>query len=230
MLARQLERAKRSQRMDALVVATSDRAEDDPIQTLCEKQGVACFRGNLNDVLDRFYLAAKPYASEHVVRLTGDCPLIDPEVVDATIEFYLQGAYDYASNAQAPYTFPDGLDVEVFRFQHLERAAREAELPSYREHVTPFMSKHPEQFTIGHYTREPSLGHLRWTVDEPEDFEMVRQIYEALYPINPSFTTRDILALLKESPNMMRLNSHIARNAGVRPSLAADAVYLQTRV
>jgi spore coat polysaccharide biosynthesis protein SpsF len=144
MLARQIERVLQSRRIDQLVIATSTDPSDDDLENLCWQMNVSCFRGSLNDVLDRFYQAAKKWQPQHVVRLTGDCPLIDPEIIDAAVDFYLAGGYDYAANAIQP-TFPDGLDVEIFRFSILESAWKESILPSQREHVTPFIHQQPEQ-------------------------------------------------------------------------------------
>ncbi|KKU11469.1 MAG: hypothetical protein UX17_C0077G0004 [Parcubacteria group bacterium GW2011_GWC2_45_7] len=229
MLMLELERILRSEKINKLVVATSINTEDDLIAEISQKMSVVCFRGNLNDVLDRFYKAAQPYAPEHVVRLTGDCPLIDPEVIDATIDFYLQEGCEYASNCQPPYTFPDGLDTEVFSFSALETAWKEAILPSQREHVTPFIRKYPERFRIGHYMNNVSLGHLRWTVDEAKDFEFVTKVYEALYPVNSAFTTGDILQLLERNPALTRINNDIGRNEGTKKSLGEDKIFLAQR-
>jgi len=138
MLLRQIERVKQAKLIEQLLVATSDDKSDDPIEQLCRENDIACFRGSLDDVLDRFYQAAKPYQPDHIVRLTGDCPLIDPQLIDEVVVFCLSGDYDYVSNAFEP-TYPDGLDVEVFRFPCLQQAWEEAELPSEREHVTLFI-------------------------------------------------------------------------------------------
>ncbi len=226
MLALEIERIQRSKAIDQLLVATSTDSADDALSTLCRDIGVSCARGSLHDVLDRFYTTAEPQHPDHVVRLTGDCPLIDPAVIDATIDFYLKGSYDYVSNCQQPYTFPDGLDTEIFRFSALETAWKEAHLPSEREHVTPFIKKHPERFIIGHYRSPTNFGHLRWTVDEPEDFELVTKVYETLYPGNPRFTMRDILSLLDRKRELMQINNRFTRNEGSKKSLEEDRLFL----
>lgn len=226
MLALELERVLRSRRMDKVIVATSTNPEDAQIEVLSRAMGVTCFRGSLNDVLDRFYQAAKLFMPEHVVRLTGDCPLIDSEIIDATIDFYCKGAYDYVSNCQPPYTFPDGLDTEVFRFSALETAWKEALLPSHKEHVTPFMKQRPDRFKIGHYTRSPALGHFRLTVDEPEDLKLVTMLYEALYPIKPGFVLQDVLDYLEQQPELQGMNAHIGRNVGSKKSLVEDKKFI----
>lgn len=221
MLLRQIERLKKSRKIDQLLVATSTEPSDDPIENLCEKNGIACYRGSLNDVLDRFYQAARRFDPEHVVRLTADCPLTDAKLIDDVIGFYLDGGFDYASNAIHA-TYPDGLDMEIFHFSCLEQAWCEATLPSQREHVTPFIHQQPLLFKIGHYKNSSDLSHLRWTVDEPKDFELVSMIYEALYQNNPDFSTQDILQLLDQRPELVHWNTAHQRNEGYQKSLEAE--------
>lgn len=226
MLARQIERVQRAILIDRLLVATSDNITDDPIEQLCRQSGVECFRGQLNDVLDRFYQAATPIAPKHIVRLTGDCPLCDPGLIDQIIKYHLVGNFDYTSNTVEP-TYPDGLDVEIFRFTCLEQAWKEAKLPSQREHVTPFIKLQSERFRIGSYKNTTTLFHLRWTVDEPLDFELVSKIYEFLYPRNQEFTTQDILALIDNNLELKALNTCYQRNEGWQKSLLADELFLK---
>ena len=224
MLLRQIERVRRARGIDRLVLATSDDPSDDAIEKLCRENDIECFRGNLNDVLDRFYQAAKAVKPDYVVRLTGDCPLIDPEIIDRVIRHGIDGKFDYASNTIKP-TFPDGLDVEVFRFGCLETSWREATLPSQREHVTPFIHQQPGRFKIGNYAGAQNLSHLRWTVDETLDFELIKQIYKSLYPAKPDFDTNDVLALLDRRPELKTLNAAHERNEGYQRSLAKDVVH-----
>jgi len=221
MLERHIERVRRSELIDVLVLATSDHENDDAIADLGAHLSTHVHRGSLDDVLDRFYRAALPYAPDHVVRLTGDCPLADPEVIDQVIRLYLDGRYDYASNALIP-TFPDGLDVEVFRFSCLEEAWREAQLPSEREHVTPFIHKRPQRYRIGVLGADEDLSSLRWTVDTAEDYALVSKIYEALYPVNPAFTTEEVVRWLEEHPDLAEMNTDQQRNEGYLKSLAED--------
>lgn len=225
MLFLQIERLLRCVEFDHLVVATSVDSSDDALAAACEEHGVACFRGSLNDVLDRFVQAALPYQPDTVVRLTGDCPLADSLVIDAVIRYFHAGAYDYASNCVSP-TFPDGLDVEVTRFSCLEQARQEAVMPSQREHVTPFLRAHPERFKLGNYADVIDRSWMRWTVDEPEDFEFVRQVYEHLYPTKPDFSTKDILELLERESALQNINSKFKRNEGTKKSFLADAEFL----
>ncbi len=145
----------------------------------------------------------------------------DPEIVDQVVSFFLEGKFDYASNTIEP-TYPDGLDVEVFRFSCLEDAWREAALRSEREHVTPFIYKHLERYRLGSFRGERDLSHLRLTVDEPEDFELVKKIYAALYPHNPEFKLRDILDFLDSHKALLGINAVYKRNEGYLKSLAQD--------
>jgi spore coat polysaccharide biosynthesis protein SpsF (cytidylyltransferase family) len=225
MLFRQIERVNRCARFDKLIVATSSDLTDDPLAFECTNHQVECFRWSLDDVLDRFVQAAKRYQPETVVRLTGDCPLADPELIDKVIEYFWEGDFDYVSNCDPP-TFPDGLDVEVIKFSCLETAHREAVLPSHREHVTPFIRSHPERFRLGNYACDTNRSQLRWTVDESEDLEFVRSIYEMLYPAKPDFRTDDILNALEKHRNLQTINSKFERNEGVKKSLVADVDFL----
>jgi len=179
MLLRQIERIRRSKYIEDLVLATSTDPSDDPVAAACKADGVTVFRGSLNDVLDRFYRAAAGQQPTHVVRLTGDCPLADPAVIDAVIQRHLDSGSDYTSNALEP-TYPDGLDVEVCKFTTLETAWKEATVTWHREHVMPFIHSQPTRFKLASFKGAENLSHLRWTVDEPQDLAVVRAIYESL--------------------------------------------------
>ncbi|CCQ59832.1 cytidylyltransferase domain-containing protein [Crocosphaera watsonii] len=213
MLALQIERIQRSHLIENLVIATSDNITDNSIEDLCKILNVECFRGSLEDVLDRFYQAAKPYSPDHVIRLTGDCPLCDPELIDKIIRYHLMGDFDYTSNTIDP-TYPDGLDGEILRYNCLEKAWNSAQLDSQREHVTPFIYQNPELFKIGSYKNSIDLSYLRWTVDELVDFQLISQIYTDLYPKNANFTTENILEYLEINPDLKTINSRYQRNAG----------------
>lgn len=221
MILRQLERIRRCRRIDRIVVATSTDASDDPLASVCARAAVEVFRGSLADVLDRFHGAAAAHSPATIVRLTADCPLADPELIDRVIAFFFEGGYDYATNALQP-TYPDGLDVEVFRAACLEEAWHEAKLPSEREHVTPFIHGRPGRYRIGHFAGEQDLSALRWTVDEALDFELVSQVYAALYPGKPDFGTADVLRLLERRPDLKTLNTRHKRNEGMKRSLQED--------
>ncbi len=220
MLARQVERVRRARCLDDLLVATSCGSEDNVIAELCAGLGIGCHRGSLDDVLDRFYAAAKAAEADHVVRLTGDCPLIDPEIIDAVIALHLEGGFDYTSNAHPP-TYPDGLDVEVMRFACLEQAWRQADLPSEREHVTPYLYDRG-LFRLGNLSHTSDLSELRWTVDEVEDLIFVEAIYGALQARTPEFGLAEVLAILHRRPELNDINRNFQRDEGYRRSVAAD--------
>ncbi|MFZ5608515.1 MAG: cytidylyltransferase domain-containing protein [Pseudomonadota bacterium] len=223
MLARQIERIARARLLDRLVIATSGQAEDDPLAALAQALKVDCYRGAVDDVLDRFYQCAKRYNADHVVRLTGDCPLIDPDLIDAVVRLHLAGRHDYSSNVLPP-TYPDGLDVEAMTRQALNLAWENASKPSQREHVTSYITGRAKGFSIGNLTSEIDRSSQRWTVDEPEDLAFVQAVFAALYPDNPRFSSHDVLDFLGAHPDVAALNSHIARNAGYEATLARNAM------
>ena len=221
MLWHVVERVRRAGRVDKVVVATTDRAVDDPVAAFCEREGIGCFRGNEQDVLDRFYQAAKANAADVVVRITADCPLIDPAVIDRVVSRFQAGDCDYACNI-IRYTYPDGLDTEVFSFAALERAWREASKPSEREHVTPYLRT--EKFRTANVESEipVSPADFRWTVDHPEDLEFVRKVYEA-FSTNGDFGFREVFELLKERPDLATIQAETITNEGYYKSLYQQA-------
>ncbi len=222
MLARQIERIQRSRRIDRLLVATSVDPSDDAIVSLCRELEVPIFRGSLDDVLDRFYQAARTLLPETVVRLTGDCPLTDPIVIDGILDLHEAGQYDYTSNT-LDRRFPDGLDAEAVKLSCLASAWHDAALPSEREHVTPYIYNHPERFRLGNLIQPQDHSRWRWTVDEPGDFDFISAIYEALYPSNPAFGSADVQRLLARRPDIVALMGRGATNEGYEFSTAADA-------
>ncbi len=219
MIVHELERLKRSKRIDKIVLATSQDESDNELAHIVSEWGVELYRGSLDDVLDRYYQCAKQYQPEHVVRITGDCPVIDWRIVDAVIEKHLAGKNDDTVTTER---FPDGLDTEIVRFSALERAWKEARLPSEREHVTPYIKNHAEFFKLGQMDCERDLSYMRWTVDEPQDFEFIQQVYAELYLTNKDFSMQDILNLMERRPEMSTINQGIQRNEGLLKSLRAD--------
>lgn len=210
LLAYQLERLQRATTIDQIVVATTTNPQDHQIVDFCRVFPVACFRGSEHDVLDRYYQAAKHFDADVVVRVTADCPLIDPVVLDQVIGLYFNHIppYDYVSNSLER-TYPRGLDAEVFSFKALEKAAKEAIDPEEREHVTPYFYRHPEKFSLGCLKNDIDESHHRWTVDTAEDLELVTRIFEALYSENTQFQMKDVLQLLKQHPEWVAINAHI---------------------
>jgi spore coat polysaccharide biosynthesis protein SpsF len=203
MLLRQIERVRRSARIDRLVVATSDDKTDDVLSDVLEGAGVEVSRGSLDDVLGRYIgaLEAKGPA-EQVVRLTGDCPLADWQVIDAVIDRHLQGGVDYTANTWGQRTFPKGLDVDIVKSGALVDAAAHASDPYEREHVLPYIYRHPERYSLQGCDQAAQEGELRWTVDLPEDFDFVTAVYEALYPADAAFTSDDVRRFLVGRPDL----------------------------
>jgi glutamate-1-semialdehyde 2,1-aminomutase len=206
-----LRRLARARRVTRIILATADTAANQPLAAHVRSLGYDVFLGSEQDVLDRYHRAARPYRPDAVVRITGDCPLVDPDLVDQVIELYATSGADYCSNV-APPSFPDGLDIEVFSFAALERAAAEATEPADREHVTPFLRKSP-QFTRRNFANPRDCSGERWTVDEAADFAMVEAVFGAFHP-RIDFTWREVFELRHAQPAIFQMNQHLIRNEG----------------
>jgi spore coat polysaccharide biosynthesis protein SpsF len=211
MLARVLNRVRRARLLDELLVATTDRFADDVIVKECQHWSVPVFRGDEEDVLDRYFRAAQLVKAEIVVRITSDCPLIDPEIIDKTIAAFLDARPDYASNTLVR-TYPRGLDTEVMTHDVLGRAWQEARTPYQRVHVTPYIYERPAEFRILPVTGSADHSSLRWTVDAQEDLEFVRAIYSR-FGDNDAFLWRDILDVLGREPQLIKLNRSVTQKA-----------------
>ena len=212
LLSYQLERLRCVTQADRIIIATTINSTDDPIVEFCAAEGVDYTRGSEHNVLSRYFEAAARFNATTIVRVTSDCPLIDPPLIDSAIDAYIDnaGSYDYISNMIEP-SWPYGMAVEVFSVRALAEANVEAKEEAELEHVTPFIYWRPGRYRIKSLTMAPDLSHHRWTVDTPEDFELVRRILEALYPSNPGFGMADVLALLAEHPDWEAINRHIAQ-------------------
>jgi len=237
MLKRVVERTRRAKTIDRVVVATTTEPSDDPLVELCAQLGCACYRGSLYDVLDRYYQAARQFEANNIVRITADCPLIDPEVVDRTVRAFFgettkddvllsvtktgsnplnqQPAhaqpYDFVANRlPLPWgrTYPIGLDTEVCTFTALETAWREAREKHQREHVMPFLYDNLTRFRVLLVNHPENFGTLRWTVDTAEDLEALRQIY-ARFPGRDDFSWLEVLALYQREPQLAQINAQV---------------------
>ena len=206
-----------------IIIVTTILKEDKQIIEFGKELNLKVYAGNCDDVLDRYYQASLKYNVDIIVRITADCPLIDPEVFDIVVTKFLDGNYDYFTNTLPP-TYPDGLDVEVFSFQALEKSWNEAMLSSEREHVTPYIRKNPQIFKLGNIESEVDLKDMRWTVDEKEDLQFVREIFKKLYSKGNVFLMEEILDLLKEHPELMKINNQFERNEGYLKSLREDRI------
>jgi spore coat polysaccharide biosynthesis protein SpsF len=203
MLERVVTRVQRS-KVIATVVATTRNPMDDAIYSMCQHKGWTVFRGDEEDVLDRFYWASVVYDADVIVRISADCPLIDPEVINYCIDWFLDRKVDYASN-KIPHSYPLGLDVEVVKFSALERAYHEDK--NYREHVTPYIYKNPGKFKLLPVMNVEDLSNMRWTVDTQEDLEFVRKIYGHFR--RDDFNWREVVELLKKHPEWCEINKDV---------------------
>ena len=205
-------RLKVAKNVDSIVVATTDKSNDDAVEKFCKNQGVDYFRGQDDDVLDRFYQSAKKFSAGVVVRITGDCPLVDPGIVDEVVSLRAKSEADYAGNINPP-TFPDGLDVEVFTFRALEEAWKHARYKYQREHVTSYITENRERFKTANLSNKDDLSGWRLTLDEPEDLEVVRIIYENLYNQKGIFGLQEIINFISKNPNILEINTGFTRDA-----------------
>lgn len=205
MIVRQIERVARSRLIDRLVVATSVNPGDDILEKTCRREGVAVHRGPLDDVLARFIGAANAFGpADHIVRLTGDCPLADPEVIDLTLRTHLESGADYTSNSPDPGAYAKGLDVEVMTADALRRAAAEAASPEAHEHVTWDIWHSPDRYRLAWVSAPDGESEVRWTVDRPDDYAFVAAVYDALYPDNRRFTSDDVRAFVRDREDLAR--------------------------
>jgi spore coat polysaccharide biosynthesis protein SpsF len=209
MLARVVNRTRQSRMLNEVVVATTVQPDDEAIVRLCSKRCWPWFRGSEDDVLDRYYQAARKHKADVIIRITSDCPLIEPEIVDRVVQEFLerQPEVDYASNTWPRRTFPRGLDAEVMRLDVLERAWHEDCNPAWREHVTPYIYRNPGRFRIHNVINQVDYSAMRWTVDTPEDLAFVRRIYD--YFGHDCFSWREVLTVLEEHPEWVGMNQHV---------------------
>lgn len=226
LLAFLINRAREAQTTDKVIIATTNLKIDDQIERLAISNNLDFFRGSSDDVLDRYLKCAQKFKLKTIVRITGDCPLMDPVIIDNVVNFYKTGDFDYVTNGINS-TFPDGMDVEVFSYKALAKAWENAILDSEREHVTAYIWKHREIFKIGIYKGKVDYSSLRLTVDEPEDFELVKRIVSGLYPKNRNFSLKDIVSYLSKNPHLLKINERIGRNEGYARSVANDKIRIE---
>ena len=210
--------------IDKIVIATTDNDEDDVIEEFCEKYEIECFRGDTDDVLARYYNCAKKFSFSEILRVTGDCPLIDPNIVDQGISIFKKNIYDYVTNT-FPRTFPDGNETEIFSFLMLEKAFSSSVLPSEREHVTPYFRNQKESFKIKNFTNDKDISNLRWTLDYEVDLKLIRNVISRIStrPIH----MKDILELFKNEPNLKKINQDHKPNEGYMRSLKEDKEFIR---
>lgn len=219
MLLYEICRVLNAKLVDAIVVATTAKKEDDRVEALVnslDNPRVSVYRGSEEDVLDRYYRTAKKHGAEAVVRITGDCPLIDWEVMDAAVSEFKTGKYDYVSNILPKRTYPRGLDVEVFGFKTLEHMWWTCKEKREREHVTTYIREHADKFRIKNIVSKEDLSGLRWTVDEANDFLLVERIFAELYPKNKNFKSGEVLNLLKAQKGLIGINRSVEQKKNIK--------------
>ena len=207
-----INRLSYSKLIKQIIIATTNLSEDDKVEEFCKTNNILFYRGSSDDVLSRYYEAAKKFNADLIIRITSDCPVIDPQIIDKMtnnfFDFYEKEKIDYMSNTIIR-TFPRGLDAEIFPFNVLEKTHLEAKQDYEREHVTPYIYQHPEIFKIKNFTCEKDYSFYRWTVDTIEDFKLIEKIYEALYKENDIFYFEDILKLFEEYPDLININKDV---------------------
>lgn len=208
-----------SQLIDENILATTTNVEDDAVQDFANANSIKLFRGNSLDVLDRYYQCAKYYSADHIVRITSDCPLIDPVIADQTIDLYKQGSFDYVNNFYKR-TFPSGTEVEVFSFNTLERAWKNANKMSEREHVTPYIYNNPELFKISHIEYKKNISKMHWAVDRIEDLQLVTALYCKIQ--KSPILLQDILQIIENEPSILDINKNTNPQEGYMKSLQSD--------
>lgn len=214
-----INRVKKS-KIKKIFLLTTTKREDKKLKKICDESDIEFFSGENENVLNRFYECAKENNIDVIIRITGDCPLIDYTIIDKIYQIFLKNNFDYVSNTIKP-TFPDGLDVEVFSFHALKKSRDEAKAKSEKEHVTSHIWKNPDKFKIYNFENSKNLSKLRWTVDEKEDIKVVRKIFQNMRP-SLNFTTKQILKLIDKNPEIQKINSKIKRNEGYKKSIKND--------
>lgn len=210
-LGRVVRRLSRAKLIAEVTIATTYLPADDPIVWEAKRLGVPCFRGSEQDVLGRYLGAAEKLKADVMVRVTSDCPLIDPIVADQVLQEFSRAKADFAYN-DVEHSFPRGLDVEVFSWEAFHRAARIADHEYQREHVTPIFYEHPDIFSLAIVHAERDLSHYRWTLDTPEDLQLIRTVYSR-FSDRDDFSWRDVVALMEESPDLARVNAHVVQKS-----------------
>lgn len=206
-----LKRLSLAKSIDKIILATSDNIVNEELVRFVTNLGYEVFAGSENDVLDRYYGAAAKYTPQTVIRITGDCPLMDPGLVDEIVNVFYESGVDYLSNTIVP-TYPDGLDIEVFTYDSLKTAAEKADLPYDREHVTPFL-RNSGMFRIKNFENSTDLSAERWTVDESNDFEVIKNVFNQFHPIT-TFKWTEVMELKNQKPELFEANSKLIRNEG----------------
>mgnify|MGYP006089232569 FL=1 len=217
-----INRVKKIESVQQIALITTKEESDQVLLDIAKNEDIIGFTGDTTNVLNRHYQCALKISADPIIRITSDCPIIDPYLVEEMLQFFLTHNYDYVSNIH-PATYPDGLDVEIFSFQTLEKTFLDAKLNSEKEHVTPYMEKHPELFNIFNFENNEDLSHIRLTVDQKEDLELIQNLYSVMSPKN-DFGLNEIKDIFSKNPELFRINSKYRRNEGYLKSLKEDEI------
>ena len=215
-----VERVSYSKCVNNIVLATTLNQEDDELISIANSNQISSYRGSVDNVLERFYFTAQKYKADVIVRVTADDPFKDPTIMDIAIDYLINNNYDYVSNTIIP-SYPEGIDIEVFSFEALQKAFLEAKLPSEKEHVTPYIWKNENLFKLKNFCHTEDLSDLRWTIDYEEDYLFARNIYERLYPQKKIFLMADILDLIKKD-RLSIVKKKVVRNEGYKKSIEGE--------
>jgi len=216
-----INRVKKIKSIEQIALITTRKKIDRVLLKIAEKNDIIGFVGDENDLLNRHYQCALKINADPIIRITSDCPLTDPKLVEKILRVYLENDYDYVSNTIKP-TFPDGLDVEIFSFDALKKATRYARMNSEKEHVSPYFTKNPKKFKLYNFEKKDDLSNYRWTVDQKQDLKFVREIYSRMRP-KIVFSMSDILKIIKKEPHLIKINGNIRRNEGYIKSIKDDS-------
>lgn len=217
-----IQRVKVAGLVNRIIIATTVEKEDEKIVEFCKEMNLPYYRGSVENVLDRFYNTAKKFGSDIIVRITPDDPFKDPEIIDEFLKFFLgNDNLDYISNTIEP-TYPEGLDLEIFKFSALEKAWKEAQKLSEKEHVTPYIWNNVNKFKVKNLCYKKDISKLRWTIDYEKDLRFAREVYKRLYPKKKIFLMQDILDLLEKHPELSKINQDIPYHEGYLKSLVKD--------
>jgi spore coat polysaccharide biosynthesis protein SpsF len=221
MLWHVIDRLKHCRNVDLIVVASTIKEDDKPVLELARESGAGSFAGSEEDVLDRYYQAAKKFNADIIVRITSDCPLIDPQIVDRLVTYFRNNKIDYVNTGPS---FPEGVDSEVFSFAALETSWKRAKKRFEREHASMYIHGHPEEFKVARIENKTDMSYIRFTVDTMEDFVVVVKIFENLYKKGEVFHLQEIVDFLKGHPEITSINKDITRNEGFLSSLKKEGI------
>ena len=222
-LRHMIDRMKVAKKLDNIVVATSLNPNDDVLYEYCRQNSIDCYRGDENDLIDRYYTISKKINCDVIARFGADCPLIDPKIIDKVITIYLENDFDFVSNhGPPPKTYPEGMTLDVYSANILCEAFHDAKKPSEREHISPFFWNNPKRYRLHRVDYHTDISKYRLSLDYSEDFELIQIIFKKLYNENVIFSLEEIIQFLEKNPKIKKINSHIEQSIGIKRSFEED--------